>query len=133
MCAFLYLCREPVAVAFVGVMIQLFILGSLPMVSIALACSFAIYGLLRKKMPLDSFVDLLVESALMLPIALVYWAFFVASPSSDMLANSANLNVILVMIGVVTTAPLLCFTAAAKRLSLSALGFRLFSIIRKKK
>jgi chloramphenicol-sensitive protein RarD len=40
-----------------------------------------------------------------------------------MMLNSSNLNVILIMAGVVTTAPLLFFTAAAKRLTLSTLGF----------
>jgi chloramphenicol-sensitive protein RarD len=40
-----------------------------------------------------------------------------------MMLNSSNLNVILIMAGIVTTAPLLFFTAAAKRLTLSTLGF----------
>jgi chloramphenicol-sensitive protein RarD len=112
-----------VALAAVGVFVQLFTLGSLPIISLALAGSFAIYGLLRKKMHVDSFVGLLVESLLMLPIAIGYWLIFVDSPTGDMTLNSVNLNFTLIMAGIVTTAPLLCFTAAAKRLSLSTLGF----------
>jgi chloramphenicol-sensitive protein RarD len=112
-----------VLLAITGVCIQLLILGSLPIISLALAGTFGIYGLLRKKMHIDSFIGLLIESLLMLPIALVYWLFFVESSSSNMLLNTWNLNVILIMAGVVTTAPLLCFTAAAKRLPLSTLGF----------
>jgi chloramphenicol-sensitive protein RarD len=112
-----------VVLAFCGVMIQLIMLGYLPMVSIGLACSFAVYGLMRKKMHVDSFVGLLVESALMLPIALIFWIFFTESSTTNMIFNDAGLNLTLVMTGIVTTAPLLCFTAAAKRLTLSSLGF----------
>lgn len=112
-----------VALAAIGVLIQLVTLGSLPLISLGLASSFAIYGLLRKKMHVDSFVGLLVESLLMLPIAVVYWLFFIDSPTSNMLLNTSSLNFTLIMAGLVTTAPLLCFTAAAKRLNLSTLGF----------
>lgn len=37
--------------------------------------------------------------------------------------NSISLNLLLIAAGVVTTIPLLCFTAAATRLRLSTLGF----------
>lgn len=112
-----------VLLALCGVLIQLFALGSLPLVSLALAGSFGIYGLLRKKMHIDSFVGLLIESSMMLPLAIIYWLFFVDSTTANMLENSLNLNILLIAAGIVTTAPLLCFTAAAKRLTLSTLGF----------
>jgi len=112
-----------VALAVTGVLIQLVVIGSLPLISLALAGTFGIYGLLRKKMHVDSFVGLLIESAMMLPIALMYWQFFDASPTSNMFNNSAGLNTTLMFAGIVTTAPLLFFTSAAKRLTLSALGF----------
>jgi len=60
---------------------------------------------------------------MMLPIALIYWYFFVESSTSNMAINTTSLNVTLIMAGIVTTAPLLFFTAAAKRLTLSTLGF----------
>ncbi len=112
-----------VGLAFTGVLIQLITLGTLPLISLALASTFAFYGLIRKKMQIDSFIGLLIESLLMLPIAIVYWQFFVESSTSNMSNNSIDLNVLLILIGLVTTAPLLCFTAAAKRLNLSTLGF----------
>ena len=112
-----------VALAVTGVLIQLIVIGSLPLISLALAGTFGIYGLLRKKMHVDSFVGLLVESAMMLPLALIYWQFFVASPTSNMFNNPTSLNTTLMFAGIVTTAPLLFFTSAAKRLTLSALGF----------
>ena len=112
-----------VGLALTGVIVQLVVLGTLPIISLALASTFAIYGLLRKKLPVNSFIGLFIESMLMLPIALLYWTFFVESATSDMLQNTTSLNFILIMAGVVTTAPLLFFTAAAKRLTLSTLGF----------
>jgi chloramphenicol-sensitive protein RarD len=112
-----------VALALIGVIIQLIMMGSLPIVSLALAGTFGIYGLLRKKMHLDSFVGLLIESLMMLPLAVVYWLFFLDTSTSNMTVNSMNLNIILICAGIVTTAPLLCFTAAAKRMTLTALGF----------
>lgn len=112
-----------VVLAIIGVLIQLVYIGSLPVISLALAGTFGIYGLLRKKLSVDSFIGLLVESALMLPFALIYWLFFVSSDTGNMFSNSLSLNALLIFAGVVTTAPLLCFTAAAKRLTLSTVGF----------
>lgn len=112
-----------VILAALGVLLQLISFGTLPIISLALAGTFGIYGLLRKKMFIDSFVGLLFESLLMLPIAILYWHFYSFSPTSNMFTNELSLNITLVLAGVVTTAPLLCFTAAAKRLSLSTLGF----------
>lgn len=112
-----------VALAVLGVLIQVILLGTIPVISLVLASTFGVYGLLRKKLHVDSFVGLLVESCLMLPIALIYWQFFLSTSSSNLLDNSAYLNSMLVLAGIVTTAPLLCFTAAAKRLTLASLGF----------
>ncbi len=112
-----------VVLAILGVLIQLVSIGSVPIISLALAGTFGIYGLLRKKMHVDSFVGLLIESILMLPIALFYWQFFVSSQTSNMADNTTILNITLIFAGIVTTAPLLCFTAAAKRLTLSTVGF----------
>lgn len=112
-----------VGLALVGVLVQLIALGTLPMISLALASTFAIYGLLRKKLPINSFIGLFIESLLMLPMALIYWFFFVESSTSNMAINATSLNFTLIMAGIVTTAPLLFFTIAAKRLALSTLGF----------
>ncbi|AAZ27884.1 MULTISPECIES: EamA family transporter RarD [Colwellia] len=112
-----------VGLALVGVLVQLIALGTLPIISLALASTFAIYGLIRKKLPINSFIGLFIESLMMLPIALIYWFFFVESSTSNMAINAASLNFTLIMAGIVTTAPLLFFTIAAKRLALSTLGF----------
>ncbi len=71
----------------------------------------------------ESVPGLLIESALMLPLAIAYWLLFMDTPTSNMMVNESSLNITLIAAGLVTTAPLICFTAAAKRLSLATLGF----------
>jgi len=112
-----------VALALTGVLIQLAYFGSLPWVALVLASSFALYGLFRKKLAVEALSGLFVESLLLMPLALLYWWQFADSASANMLQNSFGLNLWLVAAGVVTTVPLLCFIAAARRLQLSTMGF----------
>ncbi|MEM0515498.1 EamA family transporter RarD [Pseudoalteromonas sp. YIC-827] len=112
-----------VALAVTGVIIQVLSFGSFPVVAFALAGSFAIYGLIRKKMPVESLPGLLLEALILLPAALGYWYFMTPTASSDLTSNSWQLNLLLISAGVVTTLPLLCFTAAAKRLQYATIGF----------
>ena len=111
-----------VFVALLGVALLVVSYAQIPWIALLLAITFSVYGLLRKKVNVDSMPGLLVESSLMLPFALLYW--FIADTSrGNMLANSNELNLTLLMAGIVTTAPLLCFTAAAKRIRFTTLGF----------
>jgi chloramphenicol-sensitive protein RarD len=59
---------------------------------------------------------------MMLPLAIGYWCL-IDSPTSNFAENPLSTNALFVLAGIVTTAPLLCFTAAAKRLLYSTLGF----------
>lgn len=112
-----------VALAFTGVLVQLWQFGSLPIIGLGLAFSFAFYGLLRKKIAIDAQTGMLIETLWLLPVAAAYLFLFVDSPTSHLSANPWSLNLLLVAAGIVTTVPLLCFTAAATRLRLSTLGF----------
>ncbi|MDN3652785.1 EamA family transporter RarD [Thalassotalea ponticola] len=112
-----------VVLALLGVLIQVISLGTVPIIAISLATTFGLYGLLRKKMAVDSFPGLTIEAAWMFPLAVLYWTFFIDSPSSNMFENTFQINMLLVLSGLITTAPLLFFTAAAKRLPLTTMGF----------
>ncbi|MFY2510205.1 EamA family transporter RarD [Vibrio pectenicida] len=112
-----------VALATCGVAVQLIAFGSVPMVAIALAFTFGLYGLLRKKVSLDAQTGLFIETLVMLPAAAIYLLWIADSPTSDFALNSLTLNILLIAAGIVTTLPLLCFTGAATRLKLSTLGF----------
>lgn len=111
-----------VLIALTGVIFLIISHGQLPWVALALASTFGIYGLLRKKVAVESMPGLMIESSIMLPFALLYWVFM-EPLSGNMLINTIDLNIKLMLAGVVTTAPLLCFIAAAKRIRFTTLGF----------
>ncbi|MBY5993333.1 EamA family transporter RarD [Ferrimonas balearica] len=110
-----------VGIAAVGVLVQLIQFGSVPWISLALAGTFGIYGLLRKQVNLQASTGLFVETAMMLPLALGYW-LWLDSPTANLANNPLSLNLLLLAAGVVTTLPLLAFSAAAIRIPLYLLG-----------
>ena len=112
-----------VALATSGVLVQLVVFGRLPWIALVLAISFGLYGLIRKQVPVDPITGLLLETLVLLPLAALYLFFIADSPTSHLSANSLNTNLWLISAGIVTTAPLLFFAGAAKRLKLSTLGF----------
>jgi len=112
-----------VALACSGVLIQLITFGSLPWIALTLAGSFAIYGLMRKKLAVDAVSGLFFESLLLLPLALWFWWQHADSSAANLLNNSWQLNSYLIAASLVTTVPLLCFIAGARRLQLSTMGF----------
>lgn len=112
-----------VGLATMGVFIQLFVFGSVPMIAISLAVTFGFYGLLRKKVAVHAQVGLFVETLVLIPVTLIYLFGFADTPTSHLMNNGWHLNGLLFLAGVVTTLPLLAFTGAATRLKLSTLGF----------
>lgn len=114
--------RVAVVLAIVGVAILIFSYGHVPWIALILAGSFSIYGILRKQVAVDSLPGLFIETLMLSPLAIGYWLLF-GSEYSNLFNNDANLNMLILAAGIVTTAPLLCFTAAARRIMYSTLGF----------
>ncbi|MBS0916832.1 EamA family transporter RarD [Providencia rettgeri] len=112
-----------VGLALTGVLIQLWQFGSVPVIGLSLAVTFATYGLLRKKLGVDAQTGMTFETLWLLPVGIIFLLFFADSPTSDMAMNDWHLNALLVAAGVITTVPLLLFTEAANHLRLSTLGF----------
>ena len=112
-----------VSLAAIGVSVQLISFGSIPLVSLALAGSFACYGLLRKKVNIDAKTGLLVETAILMPVALFYLLTNMGDSLTHLMTNDTHLNTLLLAAGVITTVPLLCFAAAAVRIPFTMLGF----------
>jgi chloramphenicol-sensitive protein RarD len=94
-------------------------------ISLALCVSFAFYGLLRKIVTADALTGLAVETAILFPPAIAWLAVqaFAGQPVMGVTATDSSL---LVLAGIVSTTPLLLFTAAAKRLPLSTMGMLQF-------
>ncbi len=112
-----------VALATIGVAVQTWLVGSLPLVSLVLAVSFGLYALLRKTARVESLVGLTLETYILLPLALVYLAWIGAAGEGAFLAGSLRMDLLLVAAGVVTAVPLLWFAAAARRIQLTTMGF----------
>ena len=63
--------KAAVALCFCAVVFEVIQFGSLPWIALILAISFGFYGLIRKKIAVDSFTGMAIETAFMLPIALI--------------------------------------------------------------
>ena len=109
-----------IAFAFTGVCLLTWEVGEFPWISLGLAGSFSLYGMIRKQVPVDGLIGLTVETIVLLPItlgylAVVYWQRWEV--------EDAELLFKLSLSGIVTAIPLLCFGQAARRLPFSMLGF----------
>ena len=94
-------------------------------ISLALCLSFASYGLLRKIAPVDATAGLAIETTLLAPFAAAWLAWSFSSGQPTFGDSSADI-VLIAVAGVVTTVPLLLFTAAARLLPYSTLGMLQF-------
>ncbi len=106
-----------------GVTNEIVAVGVFPWVGLALATSFAFYGVVRKRIAVGSAVGLCLETSLMLPAAVGYLAVTTARGSGALAAGAAGHLALLAAAGPVTVVPLVCFAAAAVRLPFGVLGF----------
>jgi len=94
-------------------------------ISLTLCGSFALYGLLRKVAPVESLPGLAVETALLFPLAIAWLAWGAAAGTAIFGTTTAEAW-LLTLAGIISTTPLLLFTAAARRLRYSTLGMLQF-------
>lgn len=107
-----------VALASGAVALLTFGLGAAPWIPLALAISFALYGVAKKQLPLGPVVSVTAEVLLILPVALtVIWltggAGFMGSTGDAMM---------LAFSGILTGLPLILFSYAARRVQLGTVG-----------
>jgi len=118
---------RPAAVAVVlaglGVSVQVVMVGELPWIALTLAFSFGLYGLLRKTAAVGAVVGLTVETSILMLPAAGYLAWARRTGGLYLGSGDLSTDVLLVLAGAVTAAPLLCFTSAARLLPLTTLGF----------
>lgn len=110
------------ALATLGVLVLAIDRGVFPWIALVLAFSFGFYGLLRKIAPVGPLIGLLLETALLLPLALLVIGVpsSLGVPVTELAARDVGL---LAMAGVVTAVPLLLFADAARKLRLATIGF----------
>lgn len=115
-----------VVLAAIGVMVLTISGGEVPWVALALALSFTVYAVIRKKVVIGGMPGLFVETLLLAPIALAWFAWIRMSGQTTFASGDSMLTFWLVMAGPITALPLLCFALAARRLPLTTIGFMQF-------
>lgn len=105
-------------IAAVGVAIQVFGLGRLPWIALALSTSFATYGLLRKMAHMEALKGLALESLISLPFALA-WLHHL---HGGFPAHGARQLTLVLTMGLVTVLPLWAFAFGARTMSMTSLG-----------
>jgi chloramphenicol-sensitive protein RarD len=116
-----------IAVAIAAAGISVLAAGALGQlwISLTLCISFALYGLLRKVVPADAITGLGIETALLFPLAIA-WLGWKAAAGQPWMGFTDRQAMLLMLAGIVSTTPLLLFTAAAKRLPYSTMGMLQF-------
>ncbi|MBB4616339.1 EamA family transporter RarD [Sphingomonas abaci] len=110
-----------VGVAALGVAVMAMAGGGALWISLVLALSFGLYGLVRKVAAIDALGGLTVETLLLaLPAAAVLAQAQVAG--SQAFGTGTRTDLLLMAAGAITTLPLLLFAAAAKRMRYATLG-----------
>lgn len=109
-----------VAVGFAlgGVAVLTITRGSLPLVSLGIAVSFAVYALIRKQAVVDAATGLFLETLVLMPVALIWLA---TRPDVPWHWPGSTLA-LLAAAGVITATPLILFSIGARRLKLTTLG-----------
>lgn len=111
-----------VALAALGVLWLAFQHGQPPWVSLALAFSFAVYGLIRKIAHVDAIPGLAIESLVMLLPALAWMGWLATRGEAHFLIGRPGDDALLVLGGVLTALPLIGFAFGARRIPYSLAG-----------
>lgn len=111
-----------VAISGLGVATMTYQAGALPWISLSLAGSFALYGLIHKLAPQPAFAGLAREMLILSPLALLGLGIFVATSNSALLEAPLSMHAWLSLTSLITAAPLLLFHASTHRLPLIAVG-----------
>lgn len=106
-------------VAVVGLTLEL---GRPPWVALVLAFSFGSYGLAKKKANAGAIEGLALETLVIAPVALAYLLFLTAQGTSTFTSDGLPHTLLLLSTGIITAIPLICFGAAATRVSMTTLG-----------
>jgi chloramphenicol-sensitive protein RarD len=108
----------PVGLAALGVIYLSLVYGRPPWIAMTLALTFALYGLVKKLAPLDTFFGQTFEAGILFIPAVLYILYVDFSGTGGFLRINRSIDFLLIGAGVITTIPLLLFSSAAKCLPL---------------
>lgn len=111
-----------IGLAALAVLILTIYAGGLPWVSLALALTFAVYGYLRKTLPIGPSQGFFLEVLILCLPALGYILWLQARGEGHFLPSHPHDIMLLMLCGPVTALPLLLYAFGAKLLRLSTIG-----------
>lgn len=111
-----------VGVALTAVLVLSVDYGRPPYVALVLAFSFGTYALCKKSADVGAVESLALETLIIAPFAGMYVAYLVATGASTFGTEGVGHSLLMASSGVVTAVPLICFGAAAIRVSMVTLG-----------
>jgi chloramphenicol-sensitive protein RarD len=97
--------------------------GEFPWVALSLAFSFAFYGLIHKIVPVDAIEGLTIETLILFLPAAAYLFYLDRLGVGALFHHGISRDLLLMCAALVTAVPLLLFTAGARRLHLTTIGF----------
>lgn len=112
-----------ISLAVIGVFIMTYEFGKIPWIAFILALTFAFYGLAKKMTKVDSMVSLGLETTIVAPLAIAYISLLQFEGTGALGSISWQDTLLLVGSGIITALPLLWFAQAAKKISLTTIGF----------
>lgn len=114
--------KVAVILAILGISYQVYSYGELPFLSLIMGSAFALYGLIKKFIKFDSFISITLEVILWLPFALAYMAWLYWRGESQFFCAPASVQLLYIGMAPVVLAPLILFSFALNRASLSSIG-----------
>jgi chloramphenicol-sensitive protein RarD len=115
-----------ILIAFLGVGVFAYSVGTLPWVSLGLAITFGVYGLIKKQIAVEAAPGMVLEVGVMLVPALALLGYLQAQQQLAFLHNDCSIDLLLIATGLATGAPLVLFAAAAKKMTLISMGILQF-------
>ena len=112
--------------AAIGVLVLTFSGGEFPLISLALGTLFTIYGVIRKRVAIGAMPGLFIESLVLAPFALIVFVWLAQAGQASFGYDGPGITGLLLLAGPITVVPLVMFAVAARRLSLTTVGFMQF-------
>ncbi len=112
----------PIGLAAAGVLYLTIVYGAVPWISLILAFSFGLYGLVKKTAPLNALHGLTLETGILFVPMLAYLIAVEANGEGAFLHTGALPDLLMIGAGIVTVIPLLMFASAARQIPLTLVG-----------
>ncbi|MFJ7934846.1 EamA family transporter RarD [Sporosarcina sp. NPDC096371] len=109
--------------ATIGVAILTVSYGKFPWLAFSLAVTFAVYGLIKKKIQLDALRGLTIETFFIVPFAVIYYVWLFMDGQAAFLHVDSKTNILLILTGAATALPLVMYAKGVQRIPLYMAGF----------